>query len=644
MKKNLTAGLLMILILLFVKKSYADSGGTLKPEQAAYDVKFYSLNLNIDNSTKSIDGWLLCRAEIVEPINSLLLDLSDNFTVDSVLVKNNQDEFIVADFTYSSGYLDIIFPDTNLVGFTVEVKVFYNGMPQVSENPPWGVGFVWETTSEGKPWLGVTCEEGGADVWWPCKDHPSDEPDSMRISFTVSDPLMCVSNGRFLGSASNGNNTTTYNWFVSTPINNYDVTFYAAEYKLIEDTYKSISGNDVPFYFWVLPEDYDEALEYMDVFRQEFDFLESINGPFPFASDKHGWAEAPYWGMEHQTIIAYGNHFMLNSWGLDYIHYHEMSHEWWGNFLTAADWSDVWIHEGMATYTEALYVEHLYGIEKYHQYLVDRRPGDDHPYALAPRRSMTATAAFDSLNPYLRGAWVLNTLRFYLGDELFFKLFKSWAYLDSNDVDNTNGRLCRIVKTDDMKVLAESITGKDLDNFFEVFFRQKDYPQLRVQRYDSFALFQWVTEGDIALDLNVPIEINGQEALVKMENGEGTVVIDKSDRLIIDPDNWILMASPIITSVNYEYPTVKINFKLEQNYPNPFNPKTTITYSLPKSGFVTLKIYDLLGREVTTLVNEEKHIGTAKVTWNAQNKPSGIYFYKITAVGYTKINKMILLK
>ncbi len=143
---------------------------------------------------------------------------------------------------------------------------------------------------------------------------------------------------------------------------------------LIEDNYMSTIGDSIPFRFWVLPEYYNTAVNYMDVFLTEFNFLESICGPFPFGTDKHGWAHAPYWGMEHQTIIAYGHNFTTNSWGFDYIHYHELAHEWWGNLITAKDWADVWIHEGMATYTEALYVEHLSGMNMYHQYMDNMRP------------------------------------------------------------------------------------------------------------------------------------------------------------------------------------------------------------------------------------------------------------------------------
>ncbi len=413
-------------------------------------------------------------------------------------------------------------------------------------NPPWGEGFVWEETLTGKPWIGVVCEENGADIWWPCKDHPSDEPDSMSMSFTVPNPLVCVSNGKLVGSIDNGNNTTTYNWYISQPINNYNVSIYVAEFSQIEDTYLSVNGDTIPFYFWVLPEYYNTAVDYMDVFLTEFNFLESICGPFPFGADKHGWAHAPYWGMEHQTIIAYGHNFSVNNWGFDYIHYHELAHEWWGNLITAKDWADIWIHEGLASYAEALYVEHLSGMSKYHQYMDEIRPEDNHTQSLAPREALTAAQAFENLNPYNRGSSVMHTLRYHLGDEAFFNLLKRWAYPDSEDLDNTNERFCRILTTDDMKNLAEEVTSRDLDPFFEVFFREISFPVLHVVRKKDSTTFSWKTESNILLDVNIPILVNGMDQTIEMIDGLGNSPISISDSLVIDPKKWILMAEPFI--------------------------------------------------------------------------------------------------
>lgn len=633
--------LLLILFLLF-PAVICGSDGPLSPEKAAYDVNYYDLDLAIDPATKTIKGSLLCRVKILNPIDTLVLDLDNPLTVDSVLFKKENAGFTNEFFARIDGKINIAIPIQVTPDDIISVKIYYNGAPRIAPRPPWDVGFVWETTPSGKPWLGVACEDEGADIWWPCKDHPTDEPDSMSLSFTVPNPLTCVSNGRFLGSTDNGDSTSTFNWFISTPINNYNVTFYAAEYSVIEDTYNSVSGNTIPFYFWVLPEDYDKALNYMDVFLTEFNFLESICGPFPFSTEKHGWAHAPYWGMEHQTIIAYGHDFTLNSWGMDYIHYHELAHEWWGNFITAKDWSDVWIHEGLATYMEALYVEHLSGIEEYLSFMKSRRTNDNHNYPLAPIESVTAAESFEKLDPYYRGASVMHTLRYHLGDNAFFNLLKRWAYPDSTDFDNSKGRQCRILSTDDMKNLAEEITGRELDPFWEVFFRERSYPKLIVDRKAEEATFTWKPESKVLLDVNIPIRVNGNDEVVEITDGTGSAAISIGDNLVIDPDQWLLMAKPIISSLD-DVATIT-DYQLEQNYPNPFNPSTTIKFSLPVSSFVTLKIFDSLGSEISTLVSEKLIAGTHKIDWDASNLTSGIYFYRLAANDFVNTKKLILLK
>ncbi|MBL1211740.1 MAG: T9SS C-terminal target domain-containing protein [Ignavibacteriae bacterium] len=636
-------------LLLISTCTFAESGGPLSPEQAAYNVNFYDLDLSIDPVTKSIGGSLLCRAEVINSLTTFVLDLDNPFTVDSVLFKKGGGDFETTLFNHTNGKINITIPVSVSAGDFISAKVFYNGAPRIASNPPWGVGFVWDTTPSGKPWIGVACEDDGADIWWACKDHPSDEPDSMRMKFTVPNPLTCVSNGRFIDSTDNGDNTSTFEWFISTPINNYNVTIYAAEFSLIEDTYQCVSGEEIPFYFWVLPEYYNTAVNYMDVFLNEFNFLEAICGPFPFGTDKHGWAHAPYWGMEHQTIIAYGHNFTTNSWGFDYIHYHELAHEWWGNLISAKDWADVWIHEGLATYTEALYVEHLSGMDDYHQYMDNRRPSNNHSYPLAPTEPMTAAQAFDNLNPYYRGASVMHTLRYHVGDSTFFNLLKRWAYPDSNDYDNTNGRLCQILTTDNMKEKAETATGRELDPFFDVFFREASYPVLNVVRGTSEAAFSWSTENSIPLDVNIPITVNGIDKTVEMTAGEGSIALSLSDNLVLDPKKWLLMDEPNIVTNFDDGNLGTTHYRVEQNYPNPFNPTTKIQYQIPVNGFVQLKVYDVLGNEIAELVSEDKSKGIYSVDFdtaeiNGREITSGVYFYTITVNDFVQTNKMLLLR
>lgn len=619
----------LIIILFFSNyQSFADSGGPLKPEQAAYDVGYYFLDLNIDPETQTINGSLQCDVLIINSIDSLLLDLDDVFTISGIEMSINNSNYSEVGYIHSNKLINIHIPEDVQANDMVSCKIYYNGAPRISQGPPWDAGFVWESTSIGNPWIGVACEFEGGDLWWPCKDHPSDEPDSMNISLTVPDPLVCVSNGQYLGFDNNGDGTTTYNWFISVPINNYNVTFYAADFQLIESEYESTIGNNIPFMFWVLPEDYETAVNYMNVFQQEFDFLEQICGPFPFGTDKHGWAHAPYWGMEHQSIIAYGHDFTVSNWGFDYIHYHELAHEWWGNLLTAKNWADVWIHEGIATYTEALYVEHLSGMDAYFEFMRYHQPYPN-VSPLAPYEEMTVSDAFNFLDPYIRGASVMHTLRYHLGDDQFFELLKRWAYPDPDDLGNEDGRQCRLVDTEDLKIQAEEVTGAELDPFFTVFFREASFPQLRVTKEFDQTNFEWLTEQNVPLDLNVPITINGEELTVEMENGIGSIAMSINDELDIDPNDWILMQDPdiILSTDNLNYSNN--GNQLMQNFPNPFSESTQIYYSVSSRQNISIILYDYLGNEIITLVDENHQKGDYQLKLSRNGLSNGVYYYRL---------------
>jgi aminopeptidase N len=631
---------IFVLSFFFSSAVFAESGGPLHPLQAAYDVKYYHLDLNIDPDAKNIDGSLLSIVEIVNPIDTLLFDLDFRFAVDSVHLINQDGSAEALVFNHSVKQLFIFMTEQVQEGELIKTEIFYHGAPRIAPGPPWNGGFVWDQDAQGNPWIGVACEFEGADLWWPCKDHPSDEPDSVSISLTVPDPLFAASNGRYLGNASNGDGTSTYDWFVSTPINNYNITFYIAEFALIEDTYIGIHGDTIPFYFWVLPEDSVKAANHMGVFKQEFDFLESICGPFPFTGDKHGWGHAPYWGMEHQTIIAYGHDFSVNNWGFDYIHYHELAHEWYGNLLTCENWADVWIHEGIATYTEALYVEHLSGIEQYHAYMGNPPSEDIHEYPLAPFEDLTAGEGLSDLNPYWRGKWVMHTLRYHLGDEDLFKVMERWNYPDSTDYDNTNGRLCRLLNTDDMKEIAEEHTDRELDPFFDVFFRETLYPFLHIVQHSEESVFTWVTENNVPLDLNVPVLVNGEEMTVEMNDGQGSIAIANTDELIVDPDEWILMENPsIVTSVG-ETASNLTGFQLKQNFPNPFAGNTTLAFVTPDESKVTISVYDIYGKKTNIVVDQYYGPGNHRVHFNGSHLKPGLYLCEMDTGGQSLSIKM----
>jgi hypothetical protein len=524
----------------------ADSGGILIPQQASYDVLFYKLDLRIDPGTKTIGGSTLVRALAVDTLSRFVLDLNANYAIDSIVWRPGADTVLT--FSFTGGRIWIDLPYTLGPGDTAEVSVHYHGTPKVSTNPPWDDGFVWKTSASGAPWAGVACETEGGDAWWPCKDHPSDEPDSVSLNFTVPDTLVCVSNGRLIDTVDNLDGTKTFKWFVSNPINNYCVTFYLGQFERIPVSYTSITGEAVPSEYWFLPESKAAAISAIPLFLRDVRFYEETYGPFPFRADKYSICEAPYWGMEHQTVIAYGNHFNFNSYGFDYIHLHEVAHEWWGNLVTAKDWSDVWIHEGFACYTEALYAGYLNGQASYRSYMQGLRNFSNNQ-ALAPRDTLTASQGFNG-PVYNKGAWVLHTLRYYLGDTTFFRLLHRWAYPDSLMEGVTDGTQCRLATTDDFLAIAETVSGTTLDWFFEVYLRQVGIPRLSTAVVGDTLYLKWYIENDLPFPVPVEVRLGPDTVRVAMAGGTGRVAVPSGVTPVIDPDNWLLKTTIPVLSVS----------------------------------------------------------------------------------------------
>ena len=535
--KTRCAFFIVALSILCLSVLSADSGGKLIREQAAYDALFYNLNLKIDPSTQSIAGFTIVRAAALDTLSHFVLDLNMYYLIDSIVW--NRGGKTLLSYQFTNGRIWIALPHPVAAGDTLEVAVWYHGVPKVSQDPPWDDGFVWKTTKSGQSWAGVACESEGGDLWWPCKDHPSDEPDSVSLNFTVPANLVCVSNGRLIDSVDDHNGWKTFQWFVSNPINNYCVTFYLGPFVRVPVNYTSITGEPVPSEYWFLPEDVDSIVAYTPVFLDELHFLEKTCGPFPFRADKYGLCDAPYYGMENQTIIAYGNNFHLNSFGFDYIHLHEVSHEWWGNLVTAKDWSDIWLHEGFACYMEALCAEYLHGSESYHNYMSNLHWFSNFQ-AVAPPETLTESQSYNG-DVYDKGAWILHTLRHLIGDSTFFRLLHRWSYPDTAMEHVTNGKQCRLATTDDFLHAAENISGMDLTWFFNVYLRQPALPKLASGVVDSTLYLRWDIPNGLPFPLPVEVRLDTAIVKVSMTGGSAQLAIPHGVQPVIDPDHWILM-------------------------------------------------------------------------------------------------------
>jgi len=513
------------------------------PEQAAYNVTYYDLSLTVSPSDSSIHGTVLVEADVVNPLDAFALDLDTLLTVTSVMEKCENSP-IKHQFVHINGKIWIELLRTRQPGEMINLQITYNGCPRIAPSPPWSGGFTWSYTEDGSPWIATSCQGEGADIWWPNKDHISDKPDSVRLHIRVPDPLIVASNGRLENVHKHTDRTSTYHWFVSTPISNYNIALNIAPYKVIEENYKSVSGETIPISFWILPEYYEKGLEFFPQIIEHLRFYENLLGPYPFRADKYGVAQTPHLGMEHQTIIAYGAKFDNSSmtrgkdWGFDALHHHELAHEWWGNVVTASDWRDVWIHEGFGTYMQALYLEETQGIEAYHQYLKSFRDFWN-IYPVAPRNSTSAGEIWKA-PVYFKGAWILHTLRYLIGNEPIRLLLRRMIYPDPELEKITDGRQVRFVTTNDILYLAESISGQDLDWFFDIYLRQPDLPVL-VFAHDSDTLkMYWDVPEGMTFPMPVEVKIASETERIEVPPGGINIRVENDVIPEIDPQSWIL--------------------------------------------------------------------------------------------------------
>ncbi len=520
-----------------------DSGGPLMPEQASYDVTYYALDLNVSPADSSIEGRSTIHARVGSPLEWFVVDLVPDLTVRWVAKAGAAPDQMLR-HERRGGKVWIELPHTHQPGDVVAVTVAYGGRPRIARRPPWDGGFTWARTPSGEPWIATSCQGEGADIWWPVKDHVSDEPDSMSIRVTVPDHLVVATNGRLREISQRREGEATYDWFVSTPINTYTVALNIGPYRVIEDEFEG-AGGAFPVKFYVLPEDYDKGLEFMDEITSHLRFYEKYLGPYPFRADKYGVVQTPHLGMEHQSIIAYGANFSNEAmtprgdFGFDKLHHHELAHEWWGNLVTNTDWKDLWIHEGFGTYMQVLYAEELRGDNGALQYLSAVRPMIRNRAAVAPRESMAVDAMGDR-DVYFKGGWILHTLRYLIGDEAFFESLRRMAYPTVELESVTDGSQCRFASTEDFRRIVEQRSGRDLAWFFDVYVRQPELPELAVTRDGPRLRLQWITPDGLPFPMPVEVSFSGETRTVDMSTGSAEIELPDTVHAGVDPRMRIL--------------------------------------------------------------------------------------------------------
>jgi aminopeptidase N len=474
--------------------------GTLSPLRSCYDVGFYLLDIKVDLVNQSISGSNKIRFKVTEPFSRLQLDLYENMKVDKIVFQN---KFLPFEREFNALFVQL--PEVQKVGDILEMEVFYSGKPTAAKRAPWDGGFVWTKDAKGKPWVGVACQGAGASLWWPCKDHQSDEPDSMQISITVPKGLMEVSNGRLRSKKTLPDGATRFDWFVTYPINTYSVTLNIADYATFSDTYQGTEPKPLSLDYYVLRENLSKAKKQFSQVKPMMACFEKYFGPYPFYRDGYKLVESPYLGMEHQSAVAYGNGYQQGYLGgasssvglkFDYIIIHESGHEWWGNSVSSKDIADMWIHESFTTYSEALYVECQYGHPAALTYMNAQKPTVTNEEPIIGPYGVNKEGSGDMYN---KGMLMLNTLRNVVNDD------KHWF-------DAIYG-LCQDFryKTITAEELISSFNkrlGNDYTYFFDQYLRYPRLPKLLLYYVQkdgkTFATFRWETD---AKDFRMPVKI-----------------------------------------------------------------------------------------------------------------------------------------
>lgn len=482
--------------------------GKLSLLRTCFDVKFYDLQVRVNPETKFIKGYNAIHYQVVEDFDKLQIDLFENMQIEKIIYQGKE-----LKYQREGNATFITFSEKQKKGTKSFFTVYYSGNPRVAVNAPWDGGFSWSKDQQGNNFIGVSCEGLGASVWFPNKDHLSDEPDSMRIACEVPSDLICVANGNLRKETKLEDKYTRYDWFVSYPINNYNVTLNIAKYAHFADTYTAQDGEKLALDYYVLPYNLEKAKKQFEQVKPMLACYEKYFGKYPFWKDGLALVETPYLGMEHQSAVAYGNQYKQGYLGsdltgtgiglnFDYIIIHELGHEYWGNSVSCKDHAELWIHESFCTYTEALYVECLYGKEKAETYISGYRRGISNKQAMVADFDVNADPSGDI---YPKGANFLHTLRNVVGnDKLWFEIL----YGISQDFK---------IKNTDTQELMQYISKKskmDMKNIFTQYLMKADVPTFQYKISDNTLEYKWLASHQ-GFDMPIKIIVDGKETLLK---------------------------------------------------------------------------------------------------------------------------------
>lgn len=506
--------------------------GSITPERAWWDLNYYHLDISVNPADSTIEGSNTIRYKVLKPAQTLQVDLQPPMHIDKVM----QDE---QELTYKqdgNAYF-VALPDVQQKGEFNEIKVFYSGKPQVSENPPWSGGLVWEQGPEGKPFVATACQGDGASLWWPCKDHMYDEPDSMLISVRVPKGLVDVSNGRLRKTDDHQDGSHTYHWFVSNPINNYAVNANVADYTHFSEIYKGEKG-PLDCTYYVLKSNLQKAKKQFKQVKKMLEAFEHWFGPYPFYEDGYKLVEVPYLGMEHQSSVTYGNGYENGyrgrdlsgtGWGLkfDFIIIHESGHEWFANSITNKDIADMWIHESFTAYSENLYLDYHFGREASSAYVRGTRSLIKNDKPIIGYYGVNNSGSGDM---YYKGANMLHNLRQIVNDD------EKWRQI----LRGMNKEFYhQTVSTQQVENYLSQQVGRNLHCFFDQYLRDIRIPLLEYRLINNQLAYRW---NDCVSDFDMPVRVylDGKETWLEPTTEWAALEdISADTKVAIDPNFYV---------------------------------------------------------------------------------------------------------
>ena len=496
------------------KFTHADTlRGAITPERAWWDLTYYHLSVTPNAQDSTLKGSTVINYKVLEPKQTIQVDLQEPLQLEKVI----QDGQTLT-YRRDGNAFFITLTKKQEKGKSESIEVFYSGKPRLAKRPPWDGGVQWVPEGKGNTIISTSCQGLGSSVWWPCKDHMYDEPDSMMVSITVPKAVTDVSNGKLRSVIDNNNGTHTFNWAVVNPINNYGVNMNVAPYVNWSETYKGEKG-DLPVSFYVYPENLEKAKVQFDQANKMLKAFEHWFGPYPFYEDGYKLVEVPYLGMEHQSSVTYGNGYKMGylgrdlsktGWGLkwDFIIIHESGHEWFANNITYKDVADMWIHESFTNYSENLYTEFYFGKQAGADYVIGTRALIANDIPIIGTYNVNQEGSRDM---YYKGGNMLHTIRQVVNnDDKWRQILRG---LNKTFYHQT-------VESRQIEDYVSKNAGRDISKIFDQYLRDTRIPTLEYSFKGNSVQYRWT---NVVAGFDMPVRIK---------------LADGNDQFIYPTTNW----------------------------------------------------------------------------------------------------------